>query len=142
ATKALKRTGPPWYFIPFIVGGALPWCIAAAMAWRRAKRDGATVYAVLWVLLPFLFFSISQSKRPQYILPVMPAIALLAARLWTTDERLSRIAARATAVVFVILGAAILAVPLLHVKMDPEVAATARTSALPMGLATLAGALA
>jgi 4-amino-4-deoxy-L-arabinose transferase-like glycosyltransferase len=138
ATKALKRTGPPWYFIPYIAGGALPWFIPAALGFRRIK-DAA--YEWLWILIPFLFFSISQSKRPQYILPVMPAIALVAARFWTTDERRA-IAARIAAVVFIVFGALILAVPFVHVKMDPEAAAGARQVAIPMGIATMAGGLA
>jgi 4-amino-4-deoxy-L-arabinose transferase-like glycosyltransferase len=94
------------------------------------------------IVLPFAFFSISQSKRPQYILPVMPAMALLAARLWTTDERRARIAAQAAAVIFLILGAAILSLPLLRLKMAPEIADAGRKVALPMGIATIAGALA
>jgi 4-amino-4-deoxy-L-arabinose transferase-like glycosyltransferase len=138
ATKALKRTGPPWYFIPYIVVGALPWFIPAALGFRRIKD---ATYEWLWILIPFLFFSISQSKRPQYILPVMPAIALVAARFWTTDER-RVLAARIAAVVFIILGALILAVPFVHVKMDPEAAAGARQVSIPMGIATLAGGLA
>src|SRR5205823_14999806 len=75
ATKALKRTGPPWYFIPYLIGGALPWAITAIANARelRKRMDPATLYAILWIALPFLFFSISQSKRPQYILPLMPA---------------------------------------------------------------------
>ena len=28
------------------------------------------------------FFSLSQSKRPQYILPLIPAVALLIAAIW------------------------------------------------------------
>ena len=138
ATKALKRTGPPWYFIPYVVGGSLPWFIPAALGFRRVKD---ATYAWLWILIPFLFFSISQSKRPQYILPVMPAIALAAARFWTTDERRT-IAARIAATVFIILGALILAVPFVHVKMDPEAAAGAKQAAIPMGIATIAGGLA
>jgi 4-amino-4-deoxy-L-arabinose transferase-like glycosyltransferase len=138
ATKALKRTGPPWYFIPYIAGGALPWFIPAALGFRRIKD---ATYVWLWILIPFLFFSISQSKRPQYILPVMPAIALAAARFWTTDER-RVIAARIAAIVFIILGALILAVPFVYVKMDPEAAAGAKQVAIPMGIATIAGGLA
>lgn len=142
ATKALKRTGPPWYFIPYVLGGALPWCIPALMSWRRERRDEVMIYAALWVLIPFIFFSISQSKRPQYILPVMPAIALLAARFWTTEERRVRIAAQIAAILFLVFGAALLAFPLIHVKMDEVTAAGARAAAVPMGIATLAGALA
>jgi 4-amino-4-deoxy-L-arabinose transferase-like glycosyltransferase len=87
ATGRLRRTGPWWYFAPLLVGGTLPWVLAPVAGWRRIARafsarrgDGAlTIYLLTWVALPTLFFSLSQSKRPGYILPVFPAVALLAA---------------------------------------------------------------
>jgi 4-amino-4-deoxy-L-arabinose transferase-like glycosyltransferase len=161
ATKALKRTGPPWYFIPYIIGGALPWSILACFAWRRAPhprfahplppgeggpersegpgegRDDTMLLLALWILIPFLFFSISQSKRPQYILPVMPAIALAIANFWSPR------AARVAAALFAIVGVALVASPFVHVKkMSAEVAAGVQSSALPMGIVTLIGAVA
>jgi 4-amino-4-deoxy-L-arabinose transferase len=66
ATKALQRTGPPWYFVPYLIGGALPWSIVALFSWRAfRKRDDALLFLLLWLAIPFLFFSLSQSKRPQ-----------------------------------------------------------------------------
>jgi 4-amino-4-deoxy-L-arabinose transferase-like glycosyltransferase len=173
ATKALKRTGPPWYFIPYVLGGALPWSIIACFGWRRAPhpplrgtlsrgerdyqedaplppgeggpersegpgegRDSTTLLLALWILVPFLFFSISQSKRPQYILPVMPAIALVIATFWNPR------AARIAAALFAIVGIVLVAAPFVHVKkMSAEVAAGMQSSALPMGIVTLIGAL-
>ena len=157
ATKALKRTGPLWYFIPYIIGGALPWSILACFAWRRAPhadrdqqaplppgeggrrpgegRDDAMLLLALWIVIPFLFFSISQSKRPQYILPVMPAIALVIANFWSPK------AARIAAALFAIVGVVLVAAPFVHVKkMSTEVAAGVHSSALPMGIVTLIGA--
>jgi 4-amino-4-deoxy-L-arabinose transferase-like glycosyltransferase len=130
ATKALKRTGPPWYFIPYVLGGALPWAIVAianVREWRR-KLDPATLYAILWIVIPFIFFSISQSKRPQYILPVMPAIALLVAR--------AAKGFRAAAIAWVVLGIALLAAPL-FLKMRPEFLDAAKSAAIGIGIVAL-----
>jgi 4-amino-4-deoxy-L-arabinose transferase-like glycosyltransferase len=137
ATKALKRTGPPWYFIPYILGGALPWSILALFAWRKERRDDTMLFLGLWILVPFIFFSISQSKRPQYILPVMPAIALVIANFWNPK------AARIAAALFAVVGVVLVAAPFVHVKkMSAEVAAGVQSSALPMGIVTLIGAVA
>ena len=136
ATKALKRTGPPWYFIPYLIGGALPWSIATAMSWRRKERDEPMIFAAIWILVTFVFFSISQSKRPQYILPVMPAIALMAARMWMRSDRWI-VAARIAASIFIVVGVVLIALPFVHVKMQPEIAEGAHSSALPMGIASL-----
>ena len=136
ATKALKRTGPPWYFIPYVIGGALPWAVVAlanVREWRR-KIDPATLYAILWIAVPFIFFSISQSKRPQYILPVMPAIALLVARATKGF--------RAAAIAWLVLGIALLAAPP-FLKMRPEFLDAARSAAIGIGIvAVVAGIVA
>ena len=124
ATKALKRTGPPWYFLPYLIGGALPWSFLLIGGWKELRdrwRENETLYLLLWVGIPFLFFSISQSKRPQYILPLMPGLALLVARM----TRGMRIAAIATA----ILGALLLIAPWFVHKHDAILDAT-----VPMAL--------
>jgi 4-amino-4-deoxy-L-arabinose transferase-like glycosyltransferase len=137
ATGELQRTGPPWYFLPYLIGGALPWSIVALVSWRQQKK--ADLFLLLWLLVPLVFFSISQSKRPQYILPLMPAVALLVARVWSEART------RAAAIVVALLGAILLAAPLIvpRVKMKPEIAAVAPQTALILGLAfALGGAIA
>jgi 4-amino-4-deoxy-L-arabinose transferase-like glycosyltransferase len=132
ATKALKRTGPPWYFVPFLLFGALPWSVVVlASRWRKEKES---VYLALWVLIPFVFFSLSQSKRPQYILPLMPAVALLAARVWCESARGRRWAGA----VMMVFGALLVAAPSL-VKLRAEYGPAARSSAIILGALAIAG---
>src|SRR5215213_5133603 len=38
ATKELQRTGPPWYFLPYLIGGAMPWSLVALFSIRSFKR--------------------------------------------------------------------------------------------------------
>lgn len=107
-TGALKRTGPPWYFIPYLLGGALPWIFSVRRSASGEQDRWLGRYLMLWAAVPFIFFSLSQSKRPQYILPLMPAIALLAARRWEKQ--------RAAAIVLAVLGVLMLgAIPFVHV---------------------------
>ena len=139
ATKALQRTGPPWYFVPYLLAGALPWSMVALFSWRSfGKRDDTTFFLLLWLVLPLAFFTISQSKRPQYILPLMPAIALLVARIWPEART------RAASIVTVLFGGVLLAAPLfLHrTKMKPEIAGVADDTALALGVAFALGGLA
>ncbi len=91
-TPDLGRTGPWWYFLPTILAGALPWSVVglAGLAkgrWRDADRkiEPYVAFLLCWIVVPLVFFSLSQSKRPQYILPLVPAIALLVAHLWQDD---------------------------------------------------------
>lgn len=92
-TDELDRSGPVWYFLPYLIGGCFPWILVAASrgaeGWRQLRRGDdrhRLVYLALWIALPLLFFSLSSSKRPQYILPLVPAVALVAAWACTGDR--------------------------------------------------------
>jgi 4-amino-4-deoxy-L-arabinose transferase-like glycosyltransferase len=135
ATKALKRTGPPWYFIPFLIAGAFPWAIAAFFGDRRPAtgdrfRDR---FLLLWIFVPFIFFSLSQSKRPQYILPLVPPIALWVASRW--NDRMARAGAIAIGTLGVLL---VVAGP--RLKLRAEYATSARDAALVIGICAIVAA--
>ena len=134
ATKALQRTGPPWYFVPYLIGGALPWSLVAIFNWRTFKNRNL-LFVLLWLLVPFVFFSLSQSKRPQYILPLMPAVALLVAHVWNEART------RAAAIIVAAFGVLLLVAPLFfhRTKMKPEIAGVADETAIALGIAFAAG---
>lgn len=139
-TDQLKRTAPPWFFVPYLLAGAMPWSVVALFSWKRFKRpDPAMVYWTLALVIPFVFFSLSQSKLPQYILPLMAPFALLLARVWGDDVR-----TRAAAIAFAIFGAflAIGSFFAHRTPMRPELMAVADEIALIGGLVFLLGAIA
>ncbi len=87
---------PFWYYLPVTALGLVPWTVFVSVAWSRTVRrwwaerhapaagngDLETqfnVFAASWLIVPVIFFSISQSKLPGYILPAIPAGALLLA---------------------------------------------------------------
>lgn len=107
STTELHRTGPWWYFLPILAAGSLPWLpIGLAEAWHRRGRpaDHDRVFLLLWIVIPLLFFSLSQSKRPQYVLPLIPPIALLAARMLSGDSRRAGTAMSAAGVGLMVVG--------------------------------------
>jgi 4-amino-4-deoxy-L-arabinose transferase-like glycosyltransferase len=156
ATSELKRTGPPWYFIPYLLGGAFPWSIALlaglpgavrerwAGDWRRFVRENPSLlFLILWIVLPFLFFSLSQSKRPQYILPVIPAVALLIVWLWRREEGLLR-GARAAAALLAVTGLLITVaafIPRLSEHLKEPLVDPAHAAAVGIGLVAFASGL-
>jgi 4-amino-4-deoxy-L-arabinose transferase-like glycosyltransferase len=89
-TPIHHHSQPFWYFLPVVLLGAFPWSIflisSAARLIRtrtRVLRDSpGEVFLWLWFLIPFLFFSAGDSKLAGYILPVMPAVAILVALEW------------------------------------------------------------
>ncbi|NQE48596.1 glycosyltransferase [Herbaspirillum rubrisubalbicans] len=93
-TKIHSRTGPWYYFIPILVLGIIPWLgVFFQSLWKgtREQRDTAGYNSLnggrfqpkrlllVWAVFIFVFFSISDSKLPSYILPIFPALALLIA---------------------------------------------------------------
>jgi len=75
---------PFWYYLPGLLLGMLPWTLLlpgllfhvagrTAHAPQRAAALGIFLLASLWCLA---FFSASGCKRPSYILPAMPPLAL------------------------------------------------------------------
>lgn len=115
ATPELGRTGPLWYFLAILPVAALPWTATAIGGLRGRIRtsDGApdprVVYLGLWILVPLLFFTLSQSKRPQYILPLLPAIGILVSAGWHRSAgRLPGV--RPTALLLAAIGGLFLAI--------------------------------
>jgi 4-amino-4-deoxy-L-arabinose transferase-like glycosyltransferase len=96
-TKVHRRYGPWWYFIPIFAIGMLPWTTLALQSLWQAWRQHANAafqprrFLAVWCLLVFVFFSISDSKLPPYILPIFPALALL------LGDQLARIGRKALA---------------------------------------------
>jgi 4-amino-4-deoxy-L-arabinose transferase-like glycosyltransferase len=82
---------PFWYYLPVAALALLPWTAFAVVAlveslrvwWTERKSEAGNVelqfriFAVTWLLVPIIFFSLSQSKLPGYILPAIPAAAVL-----------------------------------------------------------------
>jgi 4-amino-4-deoxy-L-arabinose transferase-like glycosyltransferase len=68
-----------WYYLPIIVGGSLPWTGYVIGAARVARRRPVRLAIWTWFALGVIFLSAGESKLVTYILPVFPALALLAA---------------------------------------------------------------
>ena len=83
-TTVHHRSHPAWYFVPVLAVGVAPWLLIVLAAWRAALRRpdpgfSAPLFLALWSLVVFVFFSAAGSKLPGYILPLVPALAVLGA---------------------------------------------------------------
>ena len=82
------RGGELYYFVPLLIVGLLPWTPAVIGFFRRDARALVTtayakahlnvpLFLTLWCAFMFVFFSVSRSKLPSYLLPTVPAFAML-----------------------------------------------------------------
>lgn len=82
---------PVWFYLPVFLLAAMPWTLWLIIAvierlrliWRERQEASASpddswaLFLLLWMAVPLIFFSAAQSKLPGYILPSVPAAALL-----------------------------------------------------------------
>jgi len=145
-----NQTGPFWYYVPVMILGFFPWIafvpVALAAALREARaRDGAFArLAIVWTIVPFVFFSFASTKLPNYVAMILPALAILVA-LWF--ERVRNGADRRAAVisalsipVFVGLVAFAIGIFSRSNKLDLDVAAVNHQLAF-LGVAMLIGSV-
>jgi len=70
---------PPWYYLTVLPVHLLPWSglvpAALLLAWRR--RDATDRFLLVVAAFVVLFFSVSTEKRDLYVLPAVPAFALM-----------------------------------------------------------------
>ncbi|HEX9367112.1 MAG TPA: hypothetical protein VF921_10800, partial [Vicinamibacterales bacterium] len=91
-TATQRHAGRPfWYYVPIVLGGALPWTAYLAGALRSAwparvrQRFGEAgaergrMHLALWgwFTIGLVFLSIGESKLVTYALPLFPALALI-----------------------------------------------------------------
>ena len=103
-----NQSGPLWYYVPVVILGFFPWFAflvpAVGAAWRDAREppNGSLArLALVWAIVPFVFFSFAKTKLPNYIALELPALAILVA-VWfdrVTARRDRRAALAWTAVV-------------------------------------------
>lgn len=95
-TTVLEHNSKPWYFYLLVVLlGFAPWSVYLPVAlarlkfwrrnmWRSTQRsDHLGLFALFWFLGVLGFFTVARTKLPSYVLPLMPAAAILVTRMWS-----------------------------------------------------------
>jgi 4-amino-4-deoxy-L-arabinose transferase-like glycosyltransferase len=156
-TNLYQHSQPFWYYIPVFLLAALPWTFFTLPALIEAGRnaftqwrthpepttidadahaqidDGLTSFLFIWIVVPIIFFSISRAKLPGYILPAIPAAALLAADYLHRLKAIPRLLTSLHALVCAILMVGALMAPFAMAKQAPP-------PALQIGM-TITGAI-
>ncbi len=83
---AHNHRGPIYLYAYIIFGLAAPWSVLlpAALLNSYSRRTRGDRFALVYFWALFAFFTLSSSRRSYYLLPILPAVALLVARLLTT----------------------------------------------------------
>jgi 4-amino-4-deoxy-L-arabinose transferase-like glycosyltransferase len=128
------HTEPFWYYLPVTLLALVPWAVFASAGFVQsirlwlAKRKMAAgaesdseyrfgLFACCWLIVPVLFFSASRSKLPGYILPAIPAGALLLVQYLRQHLEQQRPAAKGLVVLHALLASASIVPALLIVYL-------------------------
>ena len=113
-----RHPGPVYYYVIALMWLTLPWTLlivdglskVRSWKWRGPEPlDKLRVFAAAWLLLPLAFFSFSGSKLAGYILPVLPAMALIGGVQLTRFNLRApgkSLAMRATGALIILIGIA------------------------------------
>jgi 4-amino-4-deoxy-L-arabinose transferase-like glycosyltransferase len=136
-TTTTFHRSQPFYFYALIVAGLfLPWSFilpeAGVAAWKNKKlMSSADRLCIVWAIVVVIFFSVSKSKLPGYILTVTVAYGILTARFF--ERALANPNGKAAQIIF---RAAITLAVLCFVVAIAAVILTTRMGSLakPLGL--------
>lgn len=127
-TTEFRRTQPIYYYALIIAGCFFSWSVLLPESMRAAFRERALLSRpdrlfVIWALVVVVFFSLSQSKLPGYILTGVIALGILVARVFAEAIE-ARNASAQNIIMRACLGLAIagclLAIPLLILSLAPD----------------------
>lgn len=91
STNLYHHPEPFWYYVPVLALSLVPWIVFVVAGivqtlstwWRERKAAEGDlelkfrIFVCCWLFVPLVFFSLSRSKLPGYILPAVPAGAVL-----------------------------------------------------------------
>lgn len=82
--QSFAHARPWWFFLALLPLLLFPWILVPAI-WRAAARtgwsDGGMRLAAVWALSAMVLFSLISGKQLHYLIPELPAAALIVARL-------------------------------------------------------------
>jgi 4-amino-4-deoxy-L-arabinose transferase-like glycosyltransferase len=84
-TPEFQHIQPFWFYVPVLLVAVLPWISiflwslvkGTAKLWHTRSAPDSTWLFIWWAGFCLLFFSVSKSKLPGYVLPTLPSIALI-----------------------------------------------------------------
>lgn len=167
--NSFAHSRPWWFYLAVLPALLLPWSLLPSL-WQRvavAPRDRPMAFLLGWAASVTVAISLISGKQPHYALPILPAFAVIAARLIASGKRsastIDRAILAAVIVSLAVAGAIYLAVvarqqgqplaqsgmtwlllallPLLWLMARASITASLHRAAITMGM-LLAGLLA
>ena len=114
------HSGPVYFYLGILLVGFFPWIFFLPGALMKGLRErGLHRYCALWFLFVLLFFSVSKTKLPNYILPLFPAMGVMVGiELSEFTRKRGRIAFYLLATLSVIVASTLFLLPSMELAME------------------------
>jgi 4-amino-4-deoxy-L-arabinose transferase-like glycosyltransferase len=131
---------PVWFELAALFSDFAPWsiliCVGIWFIWReRARRSNAARLLCLWLGGAIVLFSLSSFKLDYYLLPAMPATALIIAPVFANAEELPRFVRRLVEALLILCAVMILIVASLSLKAAAALSVLTPLRFLPLVVA-------
>ncbi len=124
------KSGPFYYYVPIIAIVFYPWAAFIPAGIKRGVNEfkkgngGLYLLSLIWFVFVLFFFSYAATKHPNYILPLLPSVAIMAGCVAAEYVQRKRGTLGKGAGIYImgglsaLIAAALFALPFLNVKMD------------------------
>lgn len=98
-----SHSAPFWFYIPVVFAGLFPWSFFLLQSFfaqdfssslnlksEKSRQEKAAFFCSIWALVVFVFFTISRTKLPTYILPIFLPLCFFIARWWEQRFNITR----------------------------------------------------
>lgn len=78
-SPVMNQDGAWHYYIPFFLGGFLPWTAFIPLTFYflfKNFNDRRSRFLLVWIIFTFVLFTLAGTKRPNYIIFIYPALSL------------------------------------------------------------------
>ncbi len=113
---------PVWWYLPLLPLFFMPWLLfrPARLRFRLKSAGAAARFCLIWIAAPVLIFSLISGKQFHYLVPLIPAGALLiGARIAKLQENKDPVTVRLIGGIFFLAGMLVLALP--HFKLGNDI---------------------
>lgn len=112
---------PWWWYVPIVPIGLCPWFLGRQV-WKAAadlRSDRGIRFCAIWIVSVVAIFSLISGKQLHYLLPIVPAYCLFAARSiagsaapWNVKDNIG------VSLFFILTGMALMVLPHFHLGSD------------------------